>query len=163
MCLAGCCGSGCDAHCERSLRYSINLCGDHMLGVAVHRSSDPSFPERTLESPGWSLAPTLYRPDSIHRSSCYAGARFIFGQSANYLFRYCLLSSSTCTNFRNIRRFERARRVTSKFRSNIDMVRDRCARDGRWRVRVGRSDCEHSACGYRCPTCKRWVSEMHKR
>ena len=39
------------------------------------------------------------------------------------------------------------------------MVRDRCARDGRWRV-VGRSDCEHSACGYRCPTCKRWVSDI---
>ena len=39
--------------------------------------------------------------------------------------------------FRNIRRFERARRVTSEFRSNIDMVRDRCTRDSRWRVRVG--------------------------
>ena len=64
---------------------SINLCGDHMLGVAMHRSSDPSFPERTLDLLGGAWR-QLYTGDSIHRSNCYAGARFIFGRSANYLF-----------------------------------------------------------------------------
>ena len=123
-------------------------------------SSDPSF-RKELQLLV-SLAPTLYRPDSIHRSSCYAGPRFIFGQSANYLFRYCLLSSSTGTNFRNIRRFERACGVTSEFRSNIDMVRDRCTRDSWWRVRVGRFDGEYRARGYCCSACKRWDPEMHK-